>query len=95
MEAQGIVEGSPGIEQGFEAWRRLTKKYDLVQSLSELERLRGIMSVGQSTSMKTFGRDMEKCEALWDRHQEQGAAVLLEPMKVAILLGMLPAREQG
>ena len=95
LEAQSIVEGSAGIEQGFEAWRRLTKKFDVVQQLSELERLRQLMTVSQSSSMKTFERDMEKFETMWDRHVEQGAAALPDAMKVTLLLGMLPAREQG
>ena len=72
-EALSKVEGTPGEENGFEAFRRLTQYYDPLNQLNEVDRI-AQMTCLKVKSMKHIAKAIEDFERRWTTHHEPGVS---------------------
>ena len=87
------VETTPGKEQGFEAWRRISRMCEPSSRLTRIDRLNLITHTSPCSNMKDMLSKVEVWEQAWLRYETDHEATLDPDLKLGALMKMLPAKE--
>ena len=90
-EALVIVERHP--EQGFEAFRQLSKRFHPIGETYAFDKINTLMHPIRCKSMSELPSTIEKWEASMRQYEDRSGESFPESMKMPILMQMIPTRD--
>ena len=88
-EALSIIMNIPG-RNGFEAWRKLNKRFDPQTAGRRKHAMSTILNV-KSVSLKELPASIERCEKYVREYEEANKTTLTDDVKTATLTDMCPS----